>query len=253
MAHAIHGFRIRSLIGRIQTALYSDSTLQDPAIRKHRIQHLSNELEEWQASRPSLMIAPNGGALSFFVTADWYETNYNYATLHLYRTQITDSKDAVPDEVFLKCLDASQRTCHCFRRQYLGKPMAYTWSALHELFLAGLTYLYCLWMSPAAQQATRPDQVSSTCTDCTMVLVILAERWSDAAPFRDIFEAFASRTMTMLYLEQHKQAPSTELNTAQDISPEGLTQWMAGISDVSMSSGVDLLLNDLIDEFSSRD
>lgn len=254
MTHAIHGFRIRSLIGRIQTALYSDSTLRDPAIRKARIQRLSIELEKWQASRPPPMVPPEDGALSFFVTADWYETNYNYAVLHLYRTQITDSKDVVPDEVFLKCLDAAKRTCHCFRRQYFGKPMAYTWGALHELFLAGLTYLYCLWMSPAARQVSRHDQVSSTCTDCTMVLVILAERWRDAAPFRDIFEALASRTMTMMTdLEQGKQIASTALIPGQDICPEGLSQWVAGISDTDISIGVDWLLSELIDEFPTQE
>ncbi|KAJ4033794.1 hypothetical protein NW761_006474 [Fusarium oxysporum] len=250
MIHAIHGFRIRALIGRIQTTLYSDSTLRDATIRQALIEHLSDELEEWYAARPLPMTPPDGGALSFFVSADWYEANYNYAVLQLYRPQITDTKTSASDGIFLKCLNTSKQTCHIFRRQYFGKPMAYTWSALHELFLAGLTYLYCLWMSPAARQVSRHDEVSNTCTDCTMVLVILAERWPEAAPFRNIFEVLASRTMTMMTdSHQGKEVMPIAIGPEQETYPEGLSQWMAGMSDTGITTGVDWLLSELIDEF----
>ncbi|KAF5640181.1 positive regulator of purine utilization [Fusarium sp. NRRL 25303] len=250
MTHAIHGFRIRALIGRIQTTLYSDGTLRDVIIRPALTEHLSDELEEWYTARPPPMIPPDGGALSFFVSADWYEANYNYAVLQLFRPQITDTKTPASDEIFLKCLNTSKQTCHIFRRQYFGKPMAYTWSALHELFLAGLTYLYCLWMSPAARQVSRYDEVSNTCTDCTMVLVILAERWPEAAPFRNIFEVLASRTMTMMTdSHQGKEVMPIAIGSEQETCPEGLSHWMAGISDTGITTGVDSLLSELIDEF----
>ncbi|KAJ5179206.1 hypothetical protein N7492_002416 [Penicillium capsulatum] len=252
MTHAIHGFRIRSLIGCIQTALYSDSNLRDRDVRNSHVHQLSIELERWKASSPPPMIPPEGGALSYFVTPDWYDANYNYALLQLYRVQITDSEDPAPDEIFLKCLDAAKAICHSYRRQFFGKPITYTWSALHELFLAGLTYLYCLWTSPTAREVSRHDQVSSTCTDCTMVLVILAERWPEATPYRDIFEALASRTMTMMAdLQQGKQMASTALVPSHTTYPEDLPQWVAGISDAGISTGVDWLLNELIDEFPS--
>ncbi|KAH7245335.1 fungal-specific transcription factor domain-containing protein [Fusarium tricinctum] len=250
MTHAIHGFRIRALIGRIQTALYSDSTLKDATIRQALIQHLSDELEEWYKFRPTPMTPPQDGALAFFVSADWYEANYNYAVLQLFRPQITDMKGSVLDETFLKCLTTSKKTCHIFRRQYFGKPMAYTWSAVHELFLAGLTYLYCLWMSPAARQISRHDQVSNTCMDCTMVLVILAERWPEAAPFRNIFEVLTNRTMTMLSdAHQGKEITSSAIGPESETYPEGLSQWMEGISGSGITTGVDWLLSELIDEF----
>lgn len=252
MTHATHGFRIRALIGRIQTALYSDSTLKDATIRQALVQHLSDELEEWYKSRPPPMTPPKDGALAFFVSADWYEANYNYTILQLFRPQITDMKGSALDETFVKCLNTSKNTCHIFRRQYFGKPMSYTWSAVHELFLAGLTYLYCLWMSPAARQISRPDHVSNTCMDCTMVLVILAERWPEAAPFRNIFEVLASRTMTMLSdSHQGKDVGPIAIGPESETYPEGLSQWMEGISDSGITTGVDWLLSELIDEFTA--
>ncbi|KAM3498926.1 hypothetical protein MY10362_007788 [Beauveria mimosiformis] len=162
MTYAIHGFRIRILLGRIQTALYSDCSLT--AVEKYaRAENLSTALGAWWAETPPPRALPEGGALSFFMTPDFYNVGYNYALLQLYRVQIADRKTVAPDEIFIKCLHAARNTCHGFRRQFVGKPTAYTWSAVHELFLAGLTYIYCLWASSACQRVYRYDQVSSTC------------------------------------------------------------------------------------------
>ena len=250
MTHAIHGFRIRSMLGCIQTALYSDCNLSSHETRLQRVNQLSNELDNWWTSGPQPMVPPKEGALSFFRTPDFYDTNYYLAILHLYRVQITDRKTSAPDEIFLKCLDASRNICRCFRRQLVGKQTAFTWSAVHELFLAGLTYVYCLWTSPATREVSRHDQVSSTCTDCTMVLVILAERWTEGAPYRDIFEVLASRTMTMLAdVQQGKSVGPTALVQGHEAYPEELPQWMAGINDTGYSVGADWLLSGLIAEF----
>ncbi len=250
MTHAIHGFRIRSLFGSIQSALYSDCTLHDPQIRQDRGQQLLIELEKWRASTPPPMKPPPDGILSFFTTTDWNEVSYNYAILQIYRIQIADGRNPASDEMFLTCLNAAKNICHGFHRQYFGKPTTYTWSALHEMFLAGLTYIYCLWTSPAAREASRHDHVSRTCMDCTMFLVILAERWADAAPYRDIFEVLASRTMTMMAdSQQGNSVAPVALVQGQDMYPEDLPLWMAGISDTGLSIGADWLLSELIDEF----
>ncbi|KAF9879323.1 hypothetical protein CkaCkLH20_02866 [Colletotrichum karsti] len=249
MTYAIHGFKVRILLGRIQTALYSDCTIISTEERQKRIQKLSLELDKWWAECPQPRAPPRGGALSFYRTPDFYEINRNYAILMLYRTQMTDTKTPAPDEVFLKCMQAAQNTCHSCRRQFLGKKTAYTWGAVHELFLAGLTYVYCLWTSAAARAASRQDQASSVCTDCTMVLVILAERCKDAAPYRDIFEVLASRTMTMLAdLQQGKAVETVAISHGQRYCPEELPQWMEGITHTGYASGVDRLLSELIDE-----
>jgi hypothetical protein len=250
MTYAIHAFRIRTLHGCIQTAVYSELTVRDPEVFNARIEELSIELQKMQASTPPSVTPPEGGALSYFMTPDWYQINYNYAILQLYRFQLTDNKNPPSDDVVNKCMLAAKSTCHSCRRQFIGKPTTYTWGVIHELFLSGLTYLYCLWKSPTAREVWRHDQICSTCTDCTMVLVIAAERWSDSSPYRDVFEALASRTITMLAdEEQGKEIASNWLVTEKDQYSESLSQLMAGIADSGISLGVDLLLSGLICEF----
>ncbi|CAH0020493.1 unnamed protein product [Clonostachys rhizophaga] len=175
MTHAIHGFRFRNLLGRIHSTLYSDNTATDFDRRNAHIKDLIEELDKLMASRPLPRSPPDGGALSFFTTPDWYQAVYGSTILQLYRFHITDSQRPVPPDIITKCMRAARSACHSYRRQFLGTPTTPTWGALHELFLAGLTYLYCLWKASSASGSLRHDQISSTCTNCTMILVIMAE------------------------------------------------------------------------------
>ncbi|KIN08863.1 hypothetical protein OIDMADRAFT_100432 [Oidiodendron maius Zn] len=247
MSVAIHVFRLRCFWARVHTSLYSDTTHCSPD--HARTQELHAELENWLASAPP--ITPRvGDALSIFGSRDWFDLNYNFSILLLYRGQIIDSKGAA-DSVFMTCLQSCANICHGYRRQYIGRPVNYTWGAIHFLFMAGLTYLHCLWTSPAIREAVRHDDLSSTCTDCTIVLAVMAEKWKGAAPYRDIFDALASRTMTMMVDKNHDQwmLPTT-LALSDGLDPADLIQWMADITDMGMSDGMDRLLTGLIGDSS---
>jgi hypothetical protein len=249
MSTAIHVFRLRCLWAKIHTSLYSDTTLSSPDSSTYpRTEQIRTELEEWLASAPP--IAPRtGDALSIFASRDWYDVNYNYCILLIYRGQLTDNS-VVSEKVFMECLKAAENICQGYRRQYIGKSVNYTWGALHFLFMAGLTYLHCLWTSPAARKAVRYDKLSNTCTDCTIVLVVMAERWEGAAPYLEIFEALASRTTTMMVDESHERCtPPNPSTISDDVDSVNLTQWMADISNTGMSDGVDSLLSGLIGDF----
>jgi hypothetical protein len=244
MSSAIHAFRLRRLCARIQTSLYSDLTLCSPThpTYQSRTENLRALLEEWRSSIPPIMPSRDG-TLSVFTGNDWFNLTYSYSILLLYRGQLTNSKGKCAVSIFTECLQNSESICHAYSRQYIGRPTSYTWGALHLLFLAGLTYLHCLWTSPELREVVRQDDVSSTCTNCTMVLVVMAERWQAAAPYRDMFKALASRTMTMLVDKNHKtwMLPCAS-RQSDDLDSEDLTQWMAGIANTGMSDGVDTLL-----------
>ncbi|KPI37990.1 uncharacterized protein AB675_3167 [Cyphellophora attinorum] len=63
----------------------------------------------------------------------------------------------------------------------------------------------------------------------------MAERWDGVGPYRDLFEALASRTMTML-VEREPGTGGTEegvglVETDNDLD---WTQWIADIADTGM-------------------
>ncbi|KAJ5100515.1 transcriptional activator protein acu-15 [Penicillium angulare] len=247
MSMAVHGFRYRRLLGRIHTSLYSKRALADVTGNSAAvsIELLRTELETWKASTPSL-VPLSGQALSFFTTKDGFDTDYYYAILLLYRVQIIKSNEA-SRSAFFNCLQAAENILHAYRDQFIGRPTCYTWVALYEIILAGLTYLHCIWTSPDIRQTTRPDQVSSVCTDCTVVLVVMAEKWAAAAPYRDIFEALANRTMTMITDARYGESGLPSVFTESvDPDVETLMQWRTDIPHTGISDEIDSLLACLV-------
>lgn len=255
MSIAIHVFKSRYLWARIHTELLSDMAVEFPG-RDERIESMREEVERWMSTRPRVPPAsPN--ALVLFGCEDWFSTNYSFSILLLYRAKLTGSTADLPsDQVHLDCFNAAGNVCRRYRRQFVGRSVGYTWQALHFLFLAGLTYLHCLWVSPAVRKAIRHDQISSTTSDCTMLLVVMAERWDGVAPFRDLFEALAARTQTMV-VEREREGEMESQETSHGNVDDPMTstnlddsiewsQWLADLADTGMSGTVDKLLTGLI-------
>ncbi|KAF2029460.1 hypothetical protein EK21DRAFT_112834 [Setomelanomma holmii] len=57
--------------------------------------------------------------------------------------------------------------------------------ALHSVFLAGLTLIYCTWLSPKDVFGIK---TSNDMNACSIVLYIITERWPAAKKYRDVFE-----------------------------------------------------------------
>lgn len=92
--------------------------------------------------------------------------------------------------------------------------------------------------------------MSSTCTNCTIVLVLIAERWKAAAPYRNIFETLANRTITMMDDRSDGKQTLPNASTEPENSSEvDLTEWMTRVVNVGMSEGLNELLAGLVSDF----
>ncbi|EED12968.1 transcriptional activator protein acu-15, putative [Talaromyces stipitatus ATCC 10500] len=239
MTRAIHTFRIRRLLNRIYTHLYSkpDPRCVGKHDRQRDIRGIRAEIENWRTETPPTPSHTNE-ELVLFTTEDWYDLEYYYTILQLYRGQIIDYRTDTPDSVFLECLGAAESICQRYRRQFLGKRTSCTWTALHELFLAGLTYLHCLWASSAARNACGYRRANTTCNDCIITLVIIAERWDAAAPYREIFMVLANRTISMMSGRVIESA-STNMTSSYPGGgdEEDLTVWLGMVADAGVLHG----------------
>ena len=245
MSTAIHVFKLRQIWARIQPALYSrtsDHSLVDE-IFDGQIAQLRADLDVWLATKPhSRPISKND--LSIFAKAEWYQMNYDYTILLLYRSQLTVYQGK-NQQLFEDCLRASGNICRGYRQMYIGTHVRYTWGTLHCLFLAGLTYLHCLWTSPAARDLVLLGDVSKTCTDCTMVLVAIAEGWKHAASYRDTFDVLASRTMTMLI---ESKCPTPQAPSSID-GQANFDRWMNDLTQVGGWDEIDETLAGMLNDF----
>lgn len=234
---AIHVFKLRCIWARIHTSFFSDTARLsvDDMTYTSRIQQLRADLDEWLATTPPSREFSSSD-LTMFLKQDWYELNYSYTLILLYRNQLAEFKDS-SSQIFQDCLQAARTICQGYRRLYIGTSIRYTWSTLHVIFLAGLVYLHCLWTSPTARTAIRPEEITKTCTDCTMVLVAIAEGWQGASPYRDAFEALASRTIGMIMNSNFPAASPTQWQVPPDFGDHD--NWAFNLNDLIETGGLD--------------
>lgn len=249
MSNALHVIRLRRLWARIHTLVYSKGSLGefDDATRDFHIAQLRANLEDWRRTAPE-PLPRRGRTLSIFSTKVWFDLNYSGTILNLYRGQLVEANSA-SDAVFMDCLQAASTVCRLYRQQYVGTAIKHTWGTLHCAFLAGLTFLHCIWTSKAVLESVQYSEVSKICTDCTMVLVVIAQGWDEAAPYRDIFETMANRTLSMMEestsQKQPVQAASLRFSSTPD--REVVSRWIADIDEQGMLSGFDSMLSGFLD------
>ncbi|KPM38586.1 hypothetical protein AK830_g8001 [Neonectria ditissima] len=250
MSTAIHVFKLRCIWARIHTSLFSDVSRLDGENATHDacVRQLREDLDVWLATAPPARPRASDD-LSIFTIKDWYGLNYSYTLLLLYRGQMAEYKET-SDQIFQECIDAARKICQGYRQLYIGTTIKHTWSTLHCLFVAGLTYLHCLWTLPTTNESVSLGDVTKTCTDCTMVLVAIAEGWQGAAPYRDTFEALAARTLTMLISRRSTVSPPL-ISTTLSEPPiqESWAQLMSDVAETSELNGDDGLLARFFDDF----
>lgn len=256
MSNAIHVFRLRCIWARIYHSLYSSNSLAslNEDANGSSVKELRAQLEEWIASAPQLP-PRTGQTLSIFATRTWHELNYNYTIIHLYRAQLAEGRGTT-QEIFLDCMKAAKYICTQYRRLYVGTPVRHTWGTLRCIFVAGLVYLHCLWTAPGIRDMVQYDDVSRTCTDVIMVHVVIAQAWEEAAPYRDLFELLADRTLTMIVGKNngnHVLPSPAAFSGVEDQEMETSTQWMADIANGGVSGEMGELLAEFMDEFIACD
>ncbi|KAG7003745.1 Positive regulator of purine utilization [Fusarium oxysporum f. sp. conglutinans] len=236
---AIHVFKLRYLWARIHTSLFSDTVRLsiDDHTYHARIEQLRVDLDTWLTNAPQARLHESDD-LSIFAKKAW--------------GQLVEYKESL-QKIFEDCIEASRNICQTYRRLYIGTAIRYTWGTLHCLFLAGLTYLHCLWTSPAAWESVRPEDVSKTCTDCTMVLVAIAEGWQAAAPYRDTFEALASRVIAMVFNKSRAvQASLPPPSVTETREPDTWGHWINDMANAGVLEGVDGLLAGFIGDLTTQ-
>ncbi|CAG9996997.1 unnamed protein product, partial [Clonostachys byssicola] len=218
MTAFLHLTKLRRIWSRIQTDLYpSNPPKNSETTVESRIIAFREELDHWHQIIPPPV--PVTAALSTFSTSEWFHLAYNHSKLLLYRRMLTPDAHGGSSYPHIECCTAAREICLLYRKLFLTNPVSYTWGALHILFLAGLTYLHCLISCPDVRRVTRQDDVAHTSTSCTIVLVIMAERWKCAAAYRDTFEMLAKATMSMLVNVAHN-APGEAINNVEQLGWE---------------------------------
>lgn len=226
--------------------------------KKPLIDELAKELEDWHANIPQPPDTSGLDPLSVFASREWFRLAYDHSVLLLYRHWITHTpppgEEGYVEEALQTCSQRAREICHLYRRLFQSQSLQFTWGSLHILFLGGLTYLFCIWKSVKLRQNCRKMDVINTCMACNTALVIIAERWNKATPYRDIFELLSEKTISLVCGDD-AQAPTgnniavagpSQVHKEQANPQPPVEDWIMGLDAGGISMDSEWLVQELL-------
>lgn len=199
----LHLIRIRRLSGQILSLFYNNRRCADVPVEEKRLvrRRFSREIRAWRDDTRHLNLHKVRGernGLSSFTSPEWYEAVYNNAILLLYRpspylpqpTTVLFAEDGEPDLVVL--LNAAEGSIKAYSELHKKRQLNYSWTTLHGVFLAGLTYIYCIERILRGQRgrglASDVFNIIETTRACSNILVAICERWNATRRSCELFD-----------------------------------------------------------------
>lgn len=93
---------------------------------------------------------------------------------------------------------SAKEVINCYTQLYLTKSINYTWAAVHNLFMAGTSYLYSLYNSDEIRVMNPINTVMLSCSNCLKILSSLIDK-CDAAQY--CCEIFHNLTLVIVKLK----------------------------------------------------
>ncbi|PGH28119.1 hypothetical protein AJ80_00009 [Polytolypa hystricis UAMH7299] len=204
--------------GKNQSNAYMHTKLPSPFLQNFDSfrawrQDVDRRLLEWKDSAPTK--EKNGVQFS----VEFLELNYWQALIMLYRQSLTvpeqlarglspaedvsspsfsnteDEEDE--DDIYWKVAAAGREVLRIYRRLHRIHLVNYTYLATHHLFMAGISFLYAIWHSPAVRIRLTFDDVDTTILAGTSVLEDLMKKCPPAEACRDAFKRMSDETIKM--------------------------------------------------------
>ncbi|CAI4045724.1 Ppr1p SKDI_12G0700 [Saccharomyces kudriavzevii IFO 1802] len=135
---ALAMFKIRRIQANIVRILYAPGAelprkftdLESWRIETH------NELERWF----HMEVPKNFDIMNCKFNSTWFELNYHYSKSILYG--LSPKCPTLNDTAFKIVLDSTKGTIDVFHNLCTNEKIGYTWVAVHNMFMTGMTYLY---------------------------------------------------------------------------------------------------------------
>ncbi|OBA19350.1 hypothetical protein METBIDRAFT_21186, partial [Metschnikowia bicuspidata var. bicuspidata NRRL YB-4993] len=186
---SISFFRIRKIQLEVQRVLYEGEEIPRRFANlddwKYYVQA---QLDEWWQDACNLQ---NCTGTEFHI--EFFSLNYNHTLLLL--NGLSPRNFKLSQEALIKVAQTSKNLMSCYSQLYNKKAINYTWAAVHNLSMAGTSFLYALYHSDEARELFPKEIVMKVSEDCIIVLSLLIAS-CDAA--RDCLQMFRILTAAIL-------------------------------------------------------
>lgn len=194
---ALSFFKIRKIHAEIQCILYECASLprQFSSLDEWR-DSMAEKLELWHHECPKSTKKMNCNFNLRFL-----ELNYHQTKLLLYG--LCPAYTSPPTlECYHIIAESGEKVIQNYHELYNKKAINYTWVVVHNLFMAGTSYLYALYHSPEVRAGTTIEGINFNSRACVQVLTSMIDHCDAAVSCRDTFELLTAAIIKLCYNEQ---------------------------------------------------
>lgn len=198
MNYSVHLFKMSLLVSKIKTLFYrlsqpSDGTPWATDLSTTQNQ-LCDDLTQWVSEVPSVVLfAPEELKLRLTMKL---QIHYHGTMCLLY--QPSQAIVQTSDQALQICYHHAAERLQLYEKLHESGNLVHSWRTVHDIFLAGTTVMYCLWISTASRENVSLSTLASICSRCSNLLSVAGEWWPVIRKSKQSFERLASHTIEMV-------------------------------------------------------
>lgn len=188
-------FQMRKMQLEIQSILYDDAELprQFVDIDEWKV-HIHWKLEGWRMSLPTIEELGLAEMHPEFFFLNYYRCllMINGLSPHTYR---------LTEDAYGVVALALKNLVQCYTLLYVKKAMNYTWAAVHNLFMAGTSFLFAVYHSDATCAKYSKEDVKLMSADLISILNLLEPSCTAALSCSRLFQLLTAAVLKLRYDE----------------------------------------------------
>lgn len=154
--------------------------------------HISEELELWRSRCPK-----KSRKMNCEFNTEFFDLNYFHTLLLI--NGLSKKTFQLSLETSQKVLEALKGLIACYTTLYKKKAINYTWAAVHNLFMAGTSYLFVLYNSEHVRNQNDANLVKMVTQECLLVFALLVASCTAAKSCMDTFQMLAAVVLKIRY------------------------------------------------------
>jgi hypothetical protein len=219
-------FRMRQLQAEIQRVLYDCAPIprEFGSLEAWR-ESMAGRLHEWHNNCPK-----SHKKMNCAFNVGFFDLNYHQSRLLLYG--ISPATRYLTPASCQIIANAGANIIEKYNELHGSRCINYTWVAVHNLFMAGTSYLYAMYHSPEVRQAATIEELEFECMACLRVLEALKGHCAAAESCRDCFELLASAIIRLCRDEKDNQAAAQAQLVPQRIATTASSPSIVSNNDI---------------------
>ena len=205
---ALSMIKIRQIQSELQRVLYTNAEVprRYGSLEEWKIQ-IIRRVHDWKHNCPK---TPEEMNCDYNIGT--FDLNYYHTLLNIYGLSPKNYKLSTED--FVEASSAARGLIETYTSLLASKSINYTWAAVHNLFMAGSSYLYTIYNCEAVREKNNLAEVKMITSDCLSVLGSLIDTCDAAKNCRDVFK---NLSIVIIKLKYGESVSATNTEVSQDM------------------------------------